>query len=110
MNLHHFSGGITDWSKLPATQHSGESGHLTVRSRQLGDIQLRHIVYSANYVADHWCHKGHLVFVLAGQLVIEHQDELRYTLAPGITYHVADNDGLPHRVVSKEGATVLVVD
>ena len=71
---------------------------------------MRLVVYSQDFVADHWCHKGHIVFVISGQLVIEHQDAARYTLAPGTSYHVADNDGSPHKVLSKDGATVFIVD
>jgi hypothetical protein len=110
MNLNNFSSGITDWSQIPESIHSGASGVAKVRSRQLGNIQLRIVVYSANYVADHWCHKGHIVFVVEGQLVIEHQKNLMYALVPGTSYHVADDDGSPHRVLSENGATVFVVD
>jgi hypothetical protein len=110
MNLDNLPAGITDWSQIPASVLPGESGTATVRKRQFGDIQLRIVVYGANYAADHWCHKGHIVFVVAGELVIEHQDSLRYTLTAGTTYHVGDDDGAPHRVLSENGATVFIVD
>jgi hypothetical protein len=110
MNLSGLTVGITDWSELPASVHPGELGAATMRMRQFDDIQLRLVAYSANYVADHWCHKGHIVFVVAGQLVIEHERGAKYTLTPGISYHVADNDGPPHRVLSESGATIFIVD
>ena len=110
MNLDNVPVGITDWSQVPESVHPGESGTATMRLRQLGDIQLRLVVYSANYIADHWCHKGHLVFVAAGQLTIEHQHGLTYTVTPGTSYHVGDHDGPPHRVLSEDGATVFIVD
>lgn len=110
MNLNNFPVGITDWSEVTASVHPGGSGTTTMRTRQLGDIQLRLVDCSSNYVADHWCHKGHIVFVVAGQMVIEHQHGLSYKLAPGNTYHVADNDGPPHRVLCKSGATIFIVD
>ena len=110
MNLDNLPAGITDWSQLDASVHPGESGAATMRVHRLGDIQLRLVVYSANYVADHWCHKGHIVFVVAGQLTIEHQHGPSYTLARGTSYHVGDDDGPPHRVLSENGATVFIVD
>jgi hypothetical protein len=110
MKLNNFAVGITDWSQVPECVHSGETGIATMRSRQLGDIQLRFVVYSPNYAADHWCYKGHIVFVVAGQLIIEHQHSLPYTLTAGMSYHVADDDKLPHRVLSEEGATIFIVD
>ena len=110
MELKSFAADLIDWSRTSESAHPGESGAAAVRSHQLGSIQLRLVVYSANYVADHWCQKGHIVFVVAGHLVIEHQHGTTYALAPGMTYYVADDDGLPHRVLSKNGATIFIVD
>ena len=110
MELKDFAADLIDWSHISESTHPGESGTATVRSHQLGDIQLRLVVYSTNYVADHWCQKGHIVFVVAGQLVIEHQHGTTYMLTPGMTYCVADDDGSPHRVLSKNGATIFIVD
>jgi hypothetical protein len=110
MKLSNFPQGITDWSQVPTSEHPGASGTATVQTRQIGDIQLRRIVYSANYKADHWCHKGHIVFVLEGQLIMEHQQDLTCTLTPGTSYHVADDEDSPHRVLSETGATIFVMD
>jgi hypothetical protein len=85
--------GVTDWARLPETTHRGESGTATARVRQCGEIQLRLVEYSADYVADHWCHKGHIVFVVAGRLTIEHQGASSYTLTAGKIYQAADDDG-----------------
>ena len=101
---------MTDWSAIPSSEHPGQSGTALVRSRQFGEIQLRIVEYSASYLGDHWCHKGHLTFVLSGQMVIEHEDGRILTLPAGTSYHVADDDGSPHRVRSDHGATVFVVD
>jgi hypothetical protein len=110
VNLDNLPPGITDWAQIPASVHPGKSGAAAVRVHQVGDIQLRLVAYSNNYVADHWCHKGHIVFVLAGELLIEHRQSLSYTLRPGISYHVGDGDGSPHRALSKSGATIFIVD
>jgi len=108
--LNNFPIGVTDWSQLPVAVFPGESGTATIRARQLGDTQLRLVVYSANYVADHWCHKGHIVFVVSGQLAVEHQHGPSYSLTPGTSYHVADDDGPSHRVRSENGATIFIID
>lgn len=101
---------ITDWSAQPASEHPGESGTATVRSRQFGEIQLRLVDYSASYVGDHWCHKGHLTFVVSGQMAIEHADGSMLAVHAGTSYHVADDINPPHRVRSEGGARVFVVD
>ncbi len=81
-----------------------------MRTRQLGEIQLRLVEYSAGYLADHWCHKGHIVFVVAGEIAIEHQRGPTYALTTGMSYHAPDDDAPPHRVRSQGGGTIFIVD
>jgi hypothetical protein len=110
VKLTHLPSSRTDWSMLPSSELPGECGTAALRSRQFGEIQLRMVEYSAAYVGDHWCHKGHLTFVVSGQMVIEHEDGWMLTLPAGTSYHVADNDGPRHRARSDHGATEFVVD
>ena len=110
MKLADLPSSMTDWSTVPASEHPGESGRASVRSRQFGEIQLRMVEYSASYVGDHWCHKGHLTFVVSGQMVIEHEDGRRLTIPAGTSFHVADDHSHPHRARSEGGATVFIVD
>lgn len=55
-----------DWSQLPATTVNGTTGAATMRTVQHEGLRIRMVEYSANYLADHWCPLGHLVFVLEG--------------------------------------------
>jgi hypothetical protein len=110
MNIADLPPGMIDWPRIARTVLAGEAGNASGRAQQLGDIQVRIVEYSAGYLADHWCHKGHILFVVSGALVIEHQDGSRYDLTPGTSWHVADNQGAPHRVVCAKGATVFIVD
>jgi mannose-6-phosphate isomerase class I len=109
MNVKDLPIGATDWSQVSASVHPGKSGTATARA-PLGEIQLHLVEYSTGYVADHGCSKGHIVFVISGSLVIEHQDGRRYALTPGMSYHIADDDGPPHRALSDRGATIFIVD
>ena len=109
MKLGGFSAGTTDWSQIPPSVAPGTSGTATARMRQFGDLQLRLIEYSVGYVADHWCSKGHIVFVVSGQIAIEHQDGSRYAVMSGMSYQVSDS-GPAHRLLSSGGATIFVVD
>jgi len=99
----------TDWSKVPATLHPGEAGTATWRTIEIGNIRVRRVDYSAGYVADHWCERGHVLLVLEGELVTELRDGRRFVLAPGQSYQVADGDGA-HRSVSPRGAQLFIVD
>ncbi|MBK9175831.1 MAG: DHCW motif cupin fold protein [Flavobacteriales bacterium] len=62
---------VISWSQVPTTVVNGTSGTATMRIQQFGDLRIRMIEYSANYLADHWCELGHLVFVLEGELINE---------------------------------------
>ena len=100
---------ITSWSAITPTVVSGASGTASMRTLQLGDLRIRMIEYSANYLADHWCELGHLVFVLEGELINELKDGTTNTLTPGMSYQVSD--GLSsHRSRTIGPVKLLVVD
>jgi len=101
--------GVTDWSTVPATEHPGETGVAYWRTVEQGNIRVRLVVYSPGYLADHWCSRGHVLYVLAGELVTELKDGRRFTLLPGQSYQVADDEE-PHRSRTESGATLFIVD
>jgi hypothetical protein len=43
--------------------------------------------------------KGHIVYVISGSLVIEHEDETRNALSTGKSWHAPDDAKSPHRVL-----------
>ena len=110
MKLFGLPTGVTDWSTLKASSQSGARGMAEIRGRQIGDMQLRMVAYGAGYIADHWCHKGHVVLVISGDVTIAHEGGRSYELTAGMAYHVSDNEGSPHRVTSREGASVFILD
>jgi hypothetical protein len=70
---------------------------------------VRLVDYSAGYVADHWCEKGHILLCLEGQLDTELADGRKFTLTPGMSYQVADGTDA-HRSRSEKGARLFIVD
>ncbi len=101
----------TDWSKVVATVIPGTTGAAQARAQQVGDVQLRLVEYGAGYLADHWCAKGHVIYVVAGALAIEHEDgSTPHALEAGMSWCVADGESPAHRVRSTSGATVFIVD
>jgi hypothetical protein len=110
MKLQDIPTAAIDWTHVPAVVQAGETGTATARTRNLGGIQLRRVDYSGGYKADHWCSKGHIVHVIAGNLVIELEDQRRTSLAAGTTWHAADDAAPAHRVLCESGASVLIID
>lgn len=99
----------TDWSTVPATRHDGESGYALWHTREYGDLRVRLVEYSANYRADHWCERGHILFCLEGEMDTELADGTTFRLLPGTSYQVSD--GLSrHRSMTKSGARLFIVD
>ena len=101
---------VTDWSAVPVTEHAGETGTAFWRTFDIGDLRVRMVEYSPGYLADHWCDRGHVLFVLDGELDTELQDGRTFTLTPGMSYQVSDFGDAPHRSSTKTGARLFIVD
>jgi hypothetical protein len=98
-----------DWSNLPKTVHAGETGEAYWQTLQFPGLRIRLVEYSAGYLADHWCQKGHIVHCLEGVLVSELIDGQRFTLTTGMTYVVSDELS-SHRSVTQERVRLLIID
>ena len=98
-----------DWSAVPRTEHQGEQGVAYWQTVQFPGLRIRVVEYSAGYVADHWCEKGHIVYCLEGEVVNEQQNGPDSILTPGTSYVVSDELS-SHRSVTKTGVKLLIVD
>ena len=110
MKLENLSIGTVDWSRTVAEIQPGETGTAAAHTCNLGNITLRLVIYSGAYKANHWCTKGHIVYVVSGSLIIEYKDETRTLLGSGTSWYAPDNSGPPHRVLCDSGATIFIVD
>ena len=100
----------TDWSKMPVTEHPGETGKAIWRTFQIGDLRVRQVEYTAGYLADHWCDRGHVLYVLEGELQSELKDGRMVTLTAGMSYQVSDFGDAAHRSSTATGAKLFIVD
>jgi quercetin dioxygenase-like cupin family protein len=101
---------ITEWSAVTSSEHRGEKGMAYWRTFETGNIRVRMVEYSAGYVADHWCTRGHVLLVLDGELTTELKDGREFTLKRGCSYQVADNETNPHKSRTDKGAKLFIVD
>jgi quercetin dioxygenase-like cupin family protein len=109
MKMQNIPFGTTDWSNIEAVEKSAQAGKAFWRTQQFGDVRVRMVEYSAGYVSDHWCVKGHILLCLEGELRTELEDGRTFTLKPGMSYQVADN-AEPHRSTAPLGAKLFIVD
>lgn len=109
MLLRDFPFTATDWSSIEPTTHPGDTGVASWRTLTLGALRVRMVEYSAGYLADHWCSKGHVVFCVEGVLDTELSDGRRFTLTVGMSYQVAD-EAEAHRSSTRDGCRIFIVD
>ena len=98
-----------DWNNILKTEHPGASGTSFWQTVQLDKIRIRVVEYSACYLADHWCQKGHIVQCLEGEFSSELENGEIFSLKKGMTYVVSD-DLSSHRSISKNGVKLLIID
>src|SRR5260370_24572154 len=99
----------TNWAAVPATEHGGTTGRALWRTREIGDVRVRMVEYSPGYLADHWCERGHILYVVEGELDTERQDGRTVKLLPGMSYEVS-NGRSSHRSATATGAKLFIVN
>lgn len=98
-----------DWSNIEKTEHKGETGTAFWQTKQFDGLRLRIVEYSENYLADHWCKKGHIVHCLEGEFISELVTGEKIKLVKGDTYIVSDNLST-HRSVTNKMVKLLIID
>lgn len=98
-----------DWANIPKIVHKGLNGYAEWQTIQYSGLRIRKVEYSKNYMADHWCLKGHIVHCLEGELISEQETGEINSLHMGMTYVVSDNQS-SHRSTTLRGATLLIID
>ena len=109
MDMKNIPFGLTDWSHVEVSEHPGVTGMAYWRTQQFDAIRVRMVEYSAGYLADHWCKKGHILLCLEGELRTELADGRQFVLTPGTSYQVADQ-AEAHRSSTQAGAKLFIVD
>lgn len=100
---------VIDWEPMQEQVQKGTTGEVISRTLQMEGLRVRIVEYSAGYLADHWCRKGHIIHCLEGDFTSEMETGEKYYLKKGMTYIVSD-DLSSHRSVSENGVKLLIID
>lgn len=100
---------VFDLEKVLPEEHSGVTGKAFWKTVKQGNLRIRIVEYTPGYLADHWCEKGHAVFVLKGEFESQLKDGRKYSLKEGMCYLVADHTDA-HRSFTQNGVKLLIVD
>jgi hypothetical protein len=97
------------WDNIPKEEHIGAEGISFWQTLQYEGLRIRVVTYSAGYLADHWCQKGHIVHCLEGSFDSELSTGEIFTLSKGDSYVVSDELS-SHRSSSVAGVKLLIID
>ena len=98
-----------DWTLIEKVEYKGEIGVAFWQTIQFDGLRIRLVEYSNEYLADHWCQKGHIVHCLDGEFISELKTGEKIKLTKGDTYVVSDELS-SHRSVSQNGVKLLIID
>jgi hypothetical protein len=98
------------WESLPEEEHPGDAGTSLWRTFQAGGARTRLVAYSPGFESDHACPRGHILYVMEGELEVELQDGRKFNLGPGRGFVAGDDEKNPHRARAPRGAKVFIVD
>jgi quercetin dioxygenase-like cupin family protein len=99
----------TDWNFIPSENHNGEKGFALWKVLHFDNIRVRRVDYSAGYIADHWCDKGHIIYCIDGEMTTELTDGRTFVLKKGMSYQVGDHSD-SHRSFTETGVSLFIVD
>ena len=100
---------IINWDSIEKVEYKGDTGTAFWQTIQFAGLRIRLVEYSSDYLADHWCQKGHIVHCLDGEFVSELSTGEKIKLSKGETYVVSDNLS-SHRSFSANPVKLLIVD
>jgi len=98
-----------NWANVEKIEHKGANGTSIWQTIQLGNLRMRIVEYSKNYLADHWCQKGHIVHCLEGEFISELDNGEKFIITKGMSYVVSDELST-HRSLSAVGVKLLIID
>jgi quercetin dioxygenase-like cupin family protein len=107
--MSHIAFETIDWTDVEKTFHQGETGTAYWQTKMYNGLRMRLVEYTENYVADHWCKKGHIVHCLEGKFVSELENGESFILIKGMTYIVSDEMS-SHKSIAKNGVKLLIID
>ena len=101
---------ITKFAELPPSIVSGSTGSSVSRTATMSDLRVRVVEYGPGYLADHWCDRGHVFYLLRGEVTVELSDGRSFPMEAGESFQVSDDGDSSHRVRTTIGGTAFIVD
>lgn len=98
-----------NWKTIPEQKSTGITGFVISKTVEFQSFKIRQLHLSANYEADHWCEKGHIIHVIDGELIIEYNDQTTITISKENSLILGDNISF-HKAKTEIETQVLIID
>ncbi|MBX3163535.1 MAG: DHCW motif cupin fold protein [Bacteroidetes bacterium] len=98
-----------NWENIPTEKANGITGFVLAKTIELPAFKIRELSFSENYEADHWCEKGHIIYVISGELIIAYNDGTHITIPTGNSLILGDNIS-SHKAKTKTETQILIID
>jgi len=98
-----------NWDITEKIAVKGEKGVALIQTIEWAGLRVRMVNYSTDYLADHWCTKGHFVHCISGSFIIQLSTGEIIKFHKGESFIVTDYAS-NHLLISNEGAQLLIID
>lgn len=101
---------LIDWQNEEKTEVKGLTSNLFQKTKKYNDLRIRLIEKMPGYRADHFCKKGHVIYIIEGSMVVEFENGENVTVSGGQSILLSDDHEFGHSTYSEKGVKYFIID
>lgn len=109
MKIKKFPFHVVDWNSIPVSEHRGANGVSLWKTVEEKKVRVRIAEHKPGFLAGDWCLKGHIVYVISGEMTMKIRDGRTFRIREGMSFHVGDGID-EHQSYSETGCRLFIVD
>ena len=110
MKLNNVPYELIDWKGVETSLITGLEKKALARIKNFDEIRLRVIEKEPGYRADHFCKKGHIIFVIEGSMDIEFENGDKVPISTGQSIFISDDNQYGHTTFTEKGIKYFIID
>jgi hypothetical protein len=110
MQINEISHELIDWQSFEKTEVKGITGKAFWQTKKYSDLRLRIIEKMPGYRADHFCKKGHIIYVIDGEMDVELENGESFKVKAGQSVMLGDNPEFGHTTFTENGVKYFIID
>ncbi len=101
---------LIDWKKLEAKEVKGITSKAFWRTKNFNDVRIRIIEKLPGYRADHFCKKGHIIYIIEGSMEVEFENGMKFNIGAGESLFLSDVEENGHSTYTEKGVKYFIID